>query len=157
MATLYELTGQFLDIYNMDLDDETKLDTLESIDWNEDYENKVENYIKVIKNLEADVEARKTEQDRLKKLNDADKKKIERMKSDLAASMELTGRDKVDTSLFKVSFRRSKSVEVDMVLLPDRYKKIEYKADKAGLKQLLTNGEEIAGAELVENKNLNIR
>lgn len=29
MATLYELTGQFLDIYNMDLDDETKQDTLE--------------------------------------------------------------------------------------------------------------------------------
>ncbi|MCB6407394.1 siphovirus Gp157 family protein [Streptococcus gordonii] len=157
MATLYELTGQFLDIYNMDLDDETKLDTLESIDWNEDYENKVENYIKVMKNLEADIEARKTELDRLKKLNDADKKKIERMKDDLTASMELTGHDKIDTTLFKVSFRRSKSVEVDMVLLPEQYKKIEYKADKAGLKQLLANGEEIAGAKLVENKNLNIR
>lgn len=157
MTTLYELTGQFLDIYNMDLDDETKLDTLESIDWNEDYENKVENYIKVIKNLEADVEARKTEQDRLKKLNDADKKKIERMKNDLTASMELTGQDEVDTTLFKVSFRRSKSVEVDMVLLPDQYKKIGYKADKEGLKRLLANGEEIAGAKLVENKNLNIR
>ena len=49
MATLYELAGQFLDIYNMDLDDETKQDTLDSIDWNEDYENKVEGYIKVIK------------------------------------------------------------------------------------------------------------
>lgn len=117
MATLYELTGQFLDIYNMDLDDETKLDTLESIDWNEDYENKVENYIKVMKNLEADIEARKTELDRLKKLNDADKKKIERMKDDLTASMELTGHDKIDTTLFKVSFRRSKSVEVDMVFI----------------------------------------
>ena len=157
MATLYELTGQFLDIYNMDLDDETKLDTLESIDWSTDYENKVENYIKVIKNLEADVEARKTEQDRLKKLNDSDKKKIERMKNDLVASMELTGQEKVDTTLFKVSFRRSKSVEVDMVLLPDKYKKIEYKVDKVGLKKLLADGEEIAGAELVESKNLNIR
>ena len=157
MATLYELTGQFLDIYNMDLDDETKLDTLESIDWNEDYENKVENYIKVMKNLEADIEARKTELDRLKKLNDADKKKIERMKNDLIASMELTGQEKVDTTLFKVSFRRSKSVEVDMVLFPEQYKKIEYKADKAGLKRLLVNGEEIVGAKLVENKNLNIR
>lgn len=59
MATLYELTGQFLDIYNMDSDDETKQDTLESIDWAEDYENKVEGYIKVIKNLDADIEARK--------------------------------------------------------------------------------------------------
>lgn len=83
MATLYELTGQFLDIYNMDLDDETKQDTLDSIDWNEDYENKVEGYIKVIKNLDADIEARKNEMDRLKKLNDADKAKKERMKATL--------------------------------------------------------------------------
>lgn len=51
MATLYELTGQFLDIYNMDLDDETKQDTLDSIDWNEDYENKVEDTSKSLKTL----------------------------------------------------------------------------------------------------------
>lgn len=157
MATLYELTGQFLDIYNMDLDDETKQDTLDSIDWNEDYENKVEGYIKVIKNLDADVEARKNEIDRLKKLNDADKAKKDRMKSTLEESMELTGRDRVDTTLFKVSFRRSKAVEVDMVLLPDEYKKVEYKADKTALKRLLTDGQEIVGATLVENKNLSIR
>lgn len=157
MATLYELTGQFLDIYNMDLDDETKQDTLDSIDWNEDYENKVEGYIKVIKNLDADIEARKNEMDRLKKLNDADKAKKERMKATLEESMELTGHDRVDTALFKVSFRRSKAVEVDMVLLPDEYKKVEYKTDKTALKRLLTNGQEIAGATLVENKNLSIR
>ena len=65
MATLYELTGQFLDIYNMELDEETKLDTLDSIDWQTDYEEKVENYIKVLKNIESDVEARKNEIKRL--------------------------------------------------------------------------------------------
>lgn len=157
MSTLYELTGQYLEIYNLDMDDETKKDTLESIDWTEDYENKVENYIKVMKNLDADIDARKNEIDRLKKLNDADKSKKERMKKDLATSMELTGHEKVDTTLFKVSFRKSKVVEVDMVLLPDEYKKVEYKADKTTLKQLLNSGQEISGAKLVENKNLNIR
>lgn len=157
MATLYELTGQFLDIYNMDLDNETKLDTLDSIDWNEDYENKVEGYIKVIKNLDADIEARKNEIDRLKKLNDADKAKKDHMKTTLEESMELTGHDRVDTTLFKISFRRSKAVEVDMVLLPDEYKKVEYKADKTALKRLLADGQEIAGCTLVENKNLSIR
>lgn len=59
MSTLYELTGQYLEIYNLDMDDETKQDTLDSIDWAEDYENKVENYVKVIKNLDADMEARR--------------------------------------------------------------------------------------------------
>lgn len=157
MATLYELTGIYQQIYDMDMDDETKQDTLESIDWNEDFENKVEGYVKVIKNLDADIEARKNEIDRLKKLNDADKAKKNRMKTTLEESMELTGNDRVDTTLFKVSFRRSKAVEVDMVLLPDEYKKVEYKADKMALKRLLADGQEIAGATLVENKNLSIR
>ena len=52
MPTLYELTGQFLDIYNLELDEETKLDTLDSIDLQNDYEEKFENYIKVINNIE---------------------------------------------------------------------------------------------------------
>lgn len=157
MATLYELTGVYQQIYDMDMDDETKQDTLESIDWTEDYENKVENYIKVMKNLDADIEARKNEIDRLKKLNDADKSKKERMKTDLATSMELTGHEKVDTTLFKVSFRKSEAVEVDDFLLPEAYKVATWKTDKKRLKEDLKNGLEILGAELVERKNLNIR
>lgn len=157
MATLYELTGIYQQIYDMDMDDETKQDTLESIDWTEDYENKVENYIKVMKNLDADIEARKNEIDRLKKLNDVDKSKKERMKIDLATSMELTGHEKVDTTLFKVSFRKSEAVEVDDLLLPEAYKVATWKADKKRLKEDLKNGLEILGAELVERKNLNIR
>nr|DAS53005.1 MAG TPA: resistance protein [Caudoviricetes sp.] len=157
MATLYELTGQFLDIYNMDLDDETKADTLDSIDWNSDYENKVENYIKVIKNNEADIEARKNEIKRLTELNRADERKNERLKEVLKESMDLTGHDRVDTSLFKVSFRKSEAVEVDELLLPEAYKVATYKPDKKRLKEDLKNGLEILGAELVERKNLSIR
>ena len=157
MATLYELTGQFLDIYNMELDEETKLDTLDSIDWQTDYENKVENYIKVIKNTEADVEARKNEIKRLTELNRADKRKIERMEENLKESMVVTGHEQVDTTLFKVSFRKSEAVEVDDLLLPEAYKVATYKPDKKRLKEDLKNGLEILGAELVERKNLSIR
>lgn len=157
MSTLYELTGIYQQIYDLDMDDETKQDTLDSIDWNEDYENKVENYIKVIKNNDADIEARKNEIKRLSELNKSAERKNKRLKEVLKESMELTGHDRVDTALFKVSFRRSKSVDVDMVLLPDEYKKVEYNADKVALKRLLADGQEIAGATLVENKNLSIR
>lgn len=157
MATLYELTGQFLDIYTMDLDDETKADTLDSIDWKSDYEEKVENYIKVIKNNEADIEARKNEIKRLTELNRADERKNERLKEVLKESMDLTGHDRVDTKLFKVSFRKSEAVEVDDLLLPEAYKVATWKADKKRLKEDLKNGLEILGAELVERKNLSIR
>lgn len=157
MSTLYELTGQYLEIYNLDMDDETKQDTLESIDWNEDYENKVENYIKVIKNNDADIEARKNEIKRLSELNKSAERKNERLKEVLKESMELTGHERVDTPLFKVSFRKSEAVEVDDLLLPESYKVATWKADKKRLKEDLKNGLEILGAELVERKNLSIR
>lgn len=157
MATLYELTGQFLDIYNLELDEETKLDTLDSIDWQTDYEEKVENYIKVIKNIESDVEARKAEIKRLTELNKADEKKKDHLKETLSTSMQLTGHKRVDTPLFKVSFRKSQAVEVDELVLPESYKVATWKPDKKRLKEDLKNGLEIVGASLVERKNLSIR
>lgn len=157
MVTLYELTGQFLEIYNLELDEETKLDTLDSIDWNSDYENKVENYIKVIKNIESDVEARKNEIKRLTELNKADEKKKDHLKETLSTSMSLTGHERVDTPLFKVSFRKSQAVEVDETVLPESYKVATWKPDKKRLKEDLKNGFEIIGAILVERKNLSIR
>ncbi len=157
MATLYELTGQFLDIYNLELDEETKLDTLDSIDWQTDYEEKVENYIKVIKNIESDVEARKNEIKRLTELNKADEKKKDHLKETLSTSMVLTGHERVDTPLFKVSFRKSQAVEVDELVLPESYKVAIWKPDKKRLKEDLKNGLEIIGATLVERKNLSIR
>lgn len=157
MATLYELTGQFLDIYNLELDEETKLDTLDSIDWETEYETKVENYIKVMKNLEADVEARNNEIKRLMELNKADEKKKEYLKDTLSASMILTGHERVDTPLFKVSFRKSQAVEVDEAVLSEAYKVATWKADKKRLKEDLKNGLEIIGASLIERKNLSIR
>nr|DAQ94384.1 MAG TPA: resistance protein [Caudoviricetes sp.] len=157
MATLYELTGQFLDIYNLELDEETKLDTLDSIDWQTDYEEKVENYIKVIKNIESDVEARKNEIKRLTELNKADEKKKDHLKETLSTSMQLTGHERVDTPLFKVSFRKSQAVEVDETVLPESYKVATWKPDKKRLKEDLKNGLEIIGATLVERKNLSIR
>nr|DAS42615.1 MAG TPA: resistance protein [Caudoviricetes sp.] len=157
MATLYELTGQFLEIYNMEIDDETKLDTLEAIDWTTDYENKVEGYVKVIKSLEADIEARKNEKKRLDGLNKSDQTKIDNLKAALAVSMAETGQTKVDTTLFKVGFRKSKAVVVDEDKLPKKYQIVSYKPDKKEIKKLLESGATIRGAHIEERRNLSIR
>lgn len=157
MATLYELTGQFLEIYNMEIDDETKLDTLESIDWTSDYENKVEGYVKVIKSLEADIEARKNEKKRLDGLNKSDQSKIDNLKAALAVSMTETGQTRVDTTLFKVGFRKSKAVVVDEDKLPKKYQIVSYKPDKKEIKKLLESGSTIRGAHIEERSNLSIR
>ncbi|VLW61873.1 phage protein [Streptococcus pneumoniae] len=155
--SLYAIVGQFLEIYNMELDEETKLDTLDSIDWETDYETKVENCIKVVKNIDADMEARDAEIKRLTNLNKFDKKKKEYLKERVSESMKLTGHERVDTPLFKVSFRKSQAVEVNEAVLPEIYKVATWKPDKKLLKEDLKNGLEIIGASLVERKNLSIR
>ena len=107
--------------------------------------------------IDADVEARKAEIKRLTELNKADEKKKDHLKDTLSASMNMTGHERVDTPLFKVSFRKSQAVEVDETVLPEAYKVATWKPDKKRLKEDLKNGLEIIGASLVERKNLSIR
>lgn len=157
MAKLYELTGIFLEIDEMDVDDETKLDTLDSIDWEHDFSEKIENCIKVIRNKSARVEAYKAEIKRLQDLKASEEKAVERIKSSVSDAMRLTRHDKLETTLFKVGFRKSEAVVVDEDKLPKKYQVATYKPDKKTLKELLKSGKHIKGAVLEERSNLSIR
>ena len=160
MSTLYELTGQFLDIYNMDIDDETKQDTLDAIDWQENFEEKVFGYAKVIKNLEDDIAVIKQEESRLAERRKSIKSKVDTLKTNLQAAIEVSNNLKVDSPLMTVSVRKTKSkVEVDEAKLPKKYwvKKVTESPDKKGLYDLLSGGNKIKGASLQENRTLSIR
>lgn len=157
MAKLYELTGIFLEIDEMDVDDETKLDTLDSINWEHDFSEKIENCIKVIRNKDARIESYKTEIKRLQALKSSEEKAVERIKSSISEAMRLTQHDKLDTTLFKVGFRKSEAVVVDETKLPKKYQVATYKPDKKTIKELLKSGKRIKGAVLEERSNLSIR
>ena len=157
MATLYELTGIFLEIDEMDVDDETKLDTLDSIDWEHDFSEKIENCIKVIRNKNARVEAYKAEIERLEALKKSENKAIEEIEKRISEAMSLTQCDKLDTTLFKVGFRKSKAVIVDETKLPKKYMKAKWSPDKKMIKELINNGSTIRGAHIEERSNLSIR
>ena len=157
MAKLYELTGIFLEIDEMDVDDETKLDTLDSIDWEHDFSEKIENCIKVIRNKDARIEGYKTEIKRLQALKSSEEKAVERIKSSISEAMNLTQHDKLDTTLFKVGFRKSKAVIVDETKLPKKYMKAKWSPDKETIKELIKSGATIRGAHIEERSNLSIR
>lgn len=157
MAKLYELTGIFLEIDEMDVDDETKLDTLDSIDWEHDFSEKIENYIKIIRNKNARVEAYKAEIARLDALKKSENKAIEEIKKRISEAMNLTQHDKLNTTLFKVGFRKSKAVIVDETKLPKKYMKAKWSPDKERIKELLKGGATIRGAHIEERRNLSIR
>ena len=58
---LYELEGIYAELQEMELDDETFQDTLDSINFQEDLENNIDYFVKMYKNSLADVEACKHE------------------------------------------------------------------------------------------------
>lgn len=157
---LYELVGQYLDIYNMDIDEKTKLDTIEALGLDEKIEVKLENYAKLIRNLEADNTAYKTEEERLKKKRDTNTKKIDWLKHNAQTAMEAIGVSKIKGELFTLSVQNSKeSVIVDEASLPKKYwvKKVTEAPDKKGLYDLLKEGKKVKGASLQENRSLRIR
>ncbi|HEL1625465.1 TPA: siphovirus Gp157 family protein [Streptococcus suis] len=159
MASIYELTGIFKQIAEMEgIDEETKLDTLESLDWTEQFEEKVENTVKVIKNKEADVDQLKEEIDRLTKRKKSIENDITRLKTGLQGAFEITGHEKVKTLLFTVSLANNQpSVVVDEELLPKKYFIQTLKPDKTAIKELLKAGKKVKGAVLQESRSLRIR
>ncbi|CYW47831.1 siphovirus Gp157 family protein [Streptococcus suis] len=159
MASIYELTGIFKQIAEMEgIDEETKLDTLESIDWTEQFEEKVENTVKVIKNKEAEKKQLKEEIDRLTARYKSIDNDITRLKTGLQGAFEITGHDKVKTLLFTVSLAKNQpSVVVDEELLPKKYFVITKKPDKNAIKELLNAGKKVKGAVLQESRSLRIR
>lgn len=159
MASLYELTGIFKQINDMEgLDEETKADTLDSIDWTDQFEEKVENTVKVIKNKEADKKQLKEEIDRLTARCKSIDNDITWLKTGLQGAFEITGHDKVKGLLFTVYLAKNQpSVIVDEDQLPKKYFVITKKPDKNAIKKLLNAGKKIKGATLQESRSLRIK
>lgn len=118
------------------------------------------NYAKVIKNIEADSDAIDAEIKRLKAMKDAKDKAIDRMKLAVRDAMLVSGIDKIETSLFKLSLRRSEAVEVvnvDQLPLNLVTVKKTVSADKVKIKEAIKNGVTVEGAVLLENFTLQIK
>ena len=159
MATLYELTGTFKRINDTEgLDEETKADTLESIDWSNEFEEKVENTAKVIKNKEASKELIKEEIDRLTARYKSLDNDVAWLKRSMQEAFEITGHEKVKGLLFTVYLAKNQpSVVVDEKLLPKKYFVITKKPDKNAIKEVLNAGKKVKGATLQESRSLRIK
>jgi hypothetical protein len=74
--------------------------------------------------------------------------------------MQFYGIEKVTSPTLNLSFRKSESVEVDLVeALSNDFKitKTTVTADKTAIKKAIKQGENITGARLVEKLNLQIK
>lgn len=155
---LYELSSNYRAIQEMDLDEETLRDTLDSIIG--EVEPKAENIVKWIRNLKGENTAIKEEETRLKNKRIANENKIKSLGLYLEDFLKTSGLTRIKTELFTISLQNNPpSVEVyDATLIPPRYLIEQLPVvDKQIIKELLKQGEEIPGATLKQTKGLRIR
>lgn len=163
MRTLYELTGDFLQLLAM-AEDETEdieviLSTIEGVDY--EIEMKAEGYAKVIKELEPKVEGLKKEEERLAGRRKSIERNIKRMKQTLQQSMELIGKTKFKTELFSFNVQNNKSslvLDKEIKDIPSEFLiSQEPKVDGDAIRELLNTGEKLNFAHLEQSKSLRIR
>jgi hypothetical protein len=118
------------------------------------------NYAKVISNYQSESDAIDAEIKRLKTMKESRDKKVTWLTESLKKAMLVSGIEKIESPLFKISLRRSEAVEVEIPeALPVDWqvKKITITADKVAIKKAIKEGYSITGARLVENFNLQIK
>ncbi len=155
---LYELAQNYAEIQEMDLDEQTFLDTLESIQ--DTAEDKVKNIVKWIRNLKGDNTAIKEEETRLKNKRIANENKIKALSLYLEDFLKTSGLTRLKAGLFTISLQNNpSSLEIyDATLIPEQYLKPQAPVyDTQTIKDLLKQGEEIPGATLKHTKGLRIR
>ena len=158
--TLYEIGQDSMALYEMlqndEIDEQTVQDTIESFG----VEGKLEDYAKIIRQLNADAAALEMEEARMEKRRKTVQNSIKRLQNNLVLYFSMIGKDKADAGIFKMAVRKSKAVNIlDLNIIPDEFKrqKVTVEADKKAIKEALEAGETVAGAEIQINKSINIR
>jgi hypothetical protein len=126
----------------------------------EQLQSKGINYAKVIANYQSEADQIDAEIKRLKAMKESRDKKVTWLTESLKKAMLVSGIEKIELPLFKISLRRSEAVEVEIPeALPVDWqvKKVTITADKVAIKKAIKEGYSITGARLVENFNLSIK
>jgi len=162
MSTLYELTDQFVKISELlqsgDYDEQVLNDTLESIQVS--LEDKVDGYVAVIKNFEAENIAIDQEVKRLQERKKVNMNGINRLKENLMYSLEQTGQKKVKSALNTVSIRNNApSLEIsDEVNIPKEfYIEQEPKLDKRELLKYVKENGAFDGVGIKQSQSLVVK
>ena len=166
MATLYELTGNYLKLleYAEDSDPTLYHDTMDSI--TDAIEVKATNYAKVIKNMDQRISEIKgeiqpfvDETKRLKAKIQTIENSQKRLKANLQESMELIGKQKIKNDLFTINIQGNKpSLSIpDESKIPAYLNKTTVTPDTDRIKEMLKEGKDVPGAELVRTESLRIR
>lgn len=102
----------------------------------------------------------KDEQARIQSLVESKEKELKRMDNFINFLMQSFQKDKLETNLYKISYRKSESVEIiNEEMIPQEFmkEKTTVAPDKTAIKEALKNWAEVPGATIKINNNLQIK
>lgn len=155
MSTLYEITGQYLQLLEMleeedSLEEQVVKDTLEGIDG--ELEVKADGYARIIRELDAEAVKYEEEKKRLEERGNTLRNRSRILKEHLYNSMKLTGKTKFKTNLFSFGIQKNGGLQpmeiVPDVIIPDEYLKKE--PDNTKIREAIKEGKSLPFAVLKE-------
>ena len=158
MASLYDITGRALALLQMaddeDIEDEVFKDTLDGIEG--EFDDKIETYCKVIKNIEADAKAVAEELKRLQAKKKHLENTVDRMKKTMYEAMKLTGKTSSGGTILKATIQKNGGA-LPLIMddpiaedYPEEFRLIEYKANNEAIRKALDDGQELPFAHYGE-------
>ena len=157
MTSLYELTGQYLELEQMLDNPEVEQDVLGDLiaTLGDEIEIKADNYAKIIRNLEGSVTAIKTEQDRLAKKKTSLEAGIKRLKDNLQSTMIATGKRSFKTDLFSFNIQKNGGadpvvLDVAVEFLPDNLVRIKEEPDMKAISDYIKETGDLSYAHFGE-------
>jgi hypothetical protein len=143
MATLYELTGQYIQLMDAIESDDYELKDFIDFEFTDNaFEEKAENYAKIIKNFEAEADALKAEESRLKDKRTKLENNIKRLKNNLEAAMIQTNKRKFKRGVFNFSIQKNGGkvpviVDVPVEELDDKFVIVSEKPDTEAIRKYI--------------------
>jgi ATP-dependent 26S proteasome regulatory subunit len=155
MAKLYEIVGELQDFINTNegLEDEQAYkDTLEALQG--ELDDKVSQWARCIKNMEAERNAVKEEADRLTKRTKSIDNQIAHMKDTLLMFLKAAGRTEAGDSVIKAKIRQATVAPLELDIppeeVPEEYRRVIIEVDKSAIKDAIKHGTEFSWARMGE-------
>lgn len=155
--TLYDINQKIMDAveYGCDPDTGEIIDASALEQLVMDRDEKIENTLLFAKNLAAEANAIKAEEQTLAKRRQTAERKAEWLKGYVQSV--LNG-EKFKSPRVAVSYRKSQAVVInDINLLPSDFLRVKKEADKTAIKEILKAGGEVPGASLEDRQSMSIK
>jgi hypothetical protein len=121
------------------------------------FEDKVENYCGLMAELTALADVRKLEVQRLQALEQATRKKAERLKTVLRDVLQRLGRQRVETVRYVCRLQKAGGAQpmlVDEFSIPDEFMAVVKSPDRAAIRAALESGKTLTFAALMERSTI---